>query len=271
MVAIMATAISLFAEISAFKAGNLNSENPYGLTDNEKELLNNKRNVANIQGDLGSLSEQLQGLQSIIEGINSRMSRIEQRLSELEFRFSSNDSNDSSLTLSSLKSYIDETKAIQESNYKKITNTLNKLGSLIDKKSSQNTTTKQSSNATKTDLSKKDSKTIISDAISLFNANKNNEAKEYFEYLISKKQHTAISNYYLGEIAYKNKMYSEAIKYYQKSISISDTGSYIPKLLYHTGISFDKIGDTANANKFYKALKVGYPDTKEAQASPNRK
>jgi len=39
--------------------------------------------------------------------------------------------------------------------------------------------------------------------------------------------------------------------------------------LYHTAISFDKIGDTQSANRFYKALKVGYPDSKEAKAAPN--
>ena len=47
--------------------------------------------------------------------------------------------------------------------------------------------------------------------------------------------------------------------------------TYMPKLLYHTAISFDKIGDTKNANKFYNALRQAYPDSKEAKASPVRK
>lgn len=75
----------------------------------------------------------------------------------------------------------------------------------------------------------------------------------------------------LGEISYFGKSYGEAIKYYQTSISHSQTQPYTPKLLYHTAISFDKIGDTNSANKFYNALKSAYPNSKEAKSSPNRK
>ncbi|MGG7047582.1 MULTISPECIES: tetratricopeptide repeat protein [unclassified Campylobacter] len=273
----MAATIPLFAEVSAFGAGNLNAENPYGLTENEKELLKNKRSVATIQDNLGSVSEQIQGLQSIIEGMNARMARLEQRMNEIELRVNGDDMNASAsnLSLQSLKKEIDQTRAIQESNYQKITKTLNQLGTLIDKKSSAPATSKpqadnSNTNSNGVNLSKKDNKTIMNDAVNLFNSNKNDEAREHFEHLVSKKYQPATSNFYLGEIAYKQKSYSQAIKYYQKSIEQSDSGSHVPRLLYHTAISFDKVGDTASANKFYKALKVGYPESKEAQASPNR-
>ncbi|EAL3833094.1 hypothetical protein EJU97_07570, partial [Campylobacter upsaliensis] len=65
--------------------------------------------------------------------------------------------------------------------------------------------------------------------------------------------------------------YNNAIVYYKKSSSISTKGDYFPKLLYHTAISLDKVGDTKSANGFYKALKTNYPNTPEAKASPNRK
>ena len=80
-----------------------------------------------------------------------------------------------------------------------------------------------------------------------------------------------MANFYLGEISYQQKAYNEAIQYYQKSIELYDKADYTPKLLYHTAISFDKIKDTQSANRFYKALKLGYPDSKEAKASPDRK
>lgn len=270
----LVAALSLFGQVSVFDAGNLNSENPYGLTDNEKELLKNKRSVQNIQGEMSSVTEQLQGLQSVIEGMNARMSKLEQRLVDLEMRVSG-DVSQSGTSLESLKKEIAETKALQESNYQKITKTLNQLGALIDKKSNQPAPKLKSDSSItpetqKPNFSKKDNKTIMSEAQKLLNSNKDSEAKEYFEHLASKKYQPAATNYYLGEIAYRQKSYSEAIKYYQKSIEQGDGGSHVPRLLYHTAISFDKVGDTASANKFYKALKAGYPDSKEAQASPNR-
>ena len=74
----------------------------------------------------------------------------------------------------------------------------------------------------------------------------------------------------LGEISYFSGSYAEAINYYKKSISHNESQDYTPKLLYHTAISFDKIGDKDSANKFYKALKASYPDSKEAKAAPTR-
>lgn len=49
---------------------------------------------------------------------------------------------------------------------------------------------------------------------------------------------------------------------------MSTKGDYFPKLLYHTAISLDKIGDPKTANGFYKALKTNYPNSPEAKASP---
>ena len=272
----LGAAVSLSAEISAFDAGNINSANPYGLTDGEKTALNNKRSVQNIEENMNSVSEQLQGLQSLIESVNLRLNKLEQRMSDVELKVNG-DTDSSGTNLASLKAYVDETRDIQEKNYKNITATLNKLGALIDKKSSGSNNQKEktkpeptSSNDTNSDFSKKANKDVMSDAISLFNAGKTFEATEQFEYLVKKGHKPAASNFYLGEIAYKQKAYNTAIQYYQKSIQSNDKADYTAKLLYHTAISFDKIGDTQSANRFYKALKAGYPDSSEAKAAPNR-
>ena len=43
-------AVFLFSEeVSVFDAGNVNSENPYGLTENEQILLKNKQRLDQIQ------------------------------------------------------------------------------------------------------------------------------------------------------------------------------------------------------------------------------
>lgn len=273
VVALIGATISITSgqEISAFDAGNMDSANPYGLTDNEKVTLNNKRSVQNIEENMNNILEQLQGLQSLIESMSARMNKLEQRINDIETKVNGGIS-DSGVSLTSLKAYVDETRDIQDKNYKNITAALNKLGAIMDKNAAQpkqNANPKQQSKPT-SNFSGKSDKDILADGIKLLNSGNSTEAAEYFEYLNKKGYKTGATNYYLGEVAYSQKSYSTAIQYYKKSIQNEDKADYTPKLLYHTAISFDKIGDTQSANRFYKALKVGYPDSKEAKASPNR-
>ncbi|WP_069636283.1 tetratricopeptide repeat protein [Campylobacter pinnipediorum] len=264
-------AVSFAGEVSVFNAGNLDTANPYGLTESEKEVLKNKHNVATLESNLNTNQEQIQGLQSIVESLSARIYKLEQRLNDIDSRMLG-DLNSSNTSFASLKEYVEETRKIQEKNYTKITKTLKQLGALIDKKESD---TKQQKKVTpkpkKDNFSGKNNNDIFKNAVKLFNENKLDDSKEHFEHLLSKNTKLATSNFYLGEIEYKNKIYANAIAYYQKSIEMDDKASYLPKLLYHTAISFDKVGDTSSANRFYKALKIGYPETKEAQASPDRK
>ncbi|EPP8196065.1 tetratricopeptide repeat protein [Campylobacter lari] len=112
---------------------------------------------------------------------------------------------------------------------------------------------------------------ILKKAIDETNKNQFKEAREKFEYLISIHYKPARSTFWLGEIRYKQQDYAGALGFYKKSSAISTKGDYVPKLLYHTAISLDKVGDPKSANKFYKALKTAYPDSPEAKVSPDRK
>ncbi|MCR8686541.1 tetratricopeptide repeat protein [Campylobacter sp. 1569] len=112
---------------------------------------------------------------------------------------------------------------------------------------------------------------ILKKAIDETNKNQFEDAKEKFEHLISIHYKPARSTFWLGEIRYKQQDYVGALGFYKKSSAISTKGDYVPKLLYHTAISLDKVGDPKSANKFYKALKTAYPDSPEAKVSPDRK
>ncbi|EAK9945725.1 hypothetical protein A0Y81_01190 [Campylobacter lari] len=112
---------------------------------------------------------------------------------------------------------------------------------------------------------------ILKKAIDETNKNQFEEAREKFEYLINIHYKPARSTFWLGEIRYKQQDYAGALGFYKKSSAISTKGDYVPKLLYHTAISLDKVGDPKSANKFYKALKTAYPDSPEAKVSPDRK
>ncbi|HEG2607018.1 tetratricopeptide repeat protein [Campylobacter sp. W0066.1] len=118
---------------------------------------------------------------------------------------------------------------------------------------------------------KSQSSEILKKAIDETNKNQFEDAKEKFEHLISIHYKPARSTFWLGEIRYKQQDYAGALGFYKKSSAISTKGDYVPKLLYHTAISLDKVGDPKSANKFYKALKTAYPDSPEAKVSPDRK
>lgn len=281
--AALVAATSIFAEVSVFDAGNINKENPYGLTENEKVLLNNKKkvdrldqNIGTMQSDVSLVQENIEGVKSLLDGINKRILAIETRITDLENNLNLQKTTYSK-DISNLKSQIKMVQTQHDKDVKNITNALSQLTALIDSNSTEVDMPKVINLEPKDKISDNLKYDDIPGAELLEMADKAYKSKEYlkasecFASLIKKNYKPAYSNFMLGEIEYFNKNYKNAIPYYDKSVAISQKGNYMPKLLYHTAISFDKIGDTNSANKFYKALKQAYPDSPEAKIAPDRK
>ncbi len=302
----------LYAESSAFGAGDLTSDSPYGLTSGEKLLkekldaLNN--NDAQVNSRISEIEQRVEGLQSTLEGINSQYAKSNSRLTQLETNFEAMENN-LSTELQNLKAYVEESRKIQDTNNKQIKKILAELSSLVDSinanyvskddlndfnlsakntlviptSDDKNATSLKENNASVIPVKEKEVKQIddswkkkknneiLDLAIKDLNDNSYENSKTKLNYLISKQYKPARANFWLGEIEYKQKKYNNAIAYYKTSSALSTKGDYFPKLLYHTAISLDKIGDPKTANGFYKALKTNYPNSPEAKASPNRK
>lgn len=302
----------LYAESSAFGAGDLTSDSPYGLTSGEK-LLKEKldtlsNNDAQVNSRISEIEQRVEGLQSTLEGINSQYAKSNSRLTQLETNFEAMENN-LSTELQNLKAYVEESRKIQDTNNKQIKKILAELSSLVDSinanyvskddlndfnlstkntfiiptSDDKNATSLKENNASVIPVKEKEVKQIddswkkkknneiLDLAIKDLNDNSYENSKTKLNYLISKQYKPARANFWLGEIEYKQKKYNNAIAYYKTSSSLSTKGDYFPKLLYHTAISLDKIGDPKTANGFYKALKTNYPNSPEAKASPNRK
>lgn len=269
----------------------------YGLTDTEKVLIKSKEEVSKLNSELSSakieistLEEQVDGLRTVLNGLSEQNNDLNRRLLNLENLFGA-DSNKSNLITDQIRNlslHVDENQRIQTANNEEVKKIIKELGTLIDSINSnyvsknelkalkdklklmeKNISSSDSKNVSKS-VSNKSSKSIFLEAKDLYSANKLDKAKEYFEICVKNKYKPAYSNYMLGEISYQQKSWNNAIAYYAKSVELYDKSRYMPRLLYHTAISFDKIGNTENANKFYKALKTTYPDSKEAKASPDR-
>lgn len=325
-VALFLGATYLYAEISAFDAGKVDSKTPYGLTANEKLQYENQERLkalneyyTDLTTKINTALENIEGLQSVTEGLNSQYAKANTKLINLEDNYQNFDENITQ-EIKVLREFVEENRKIQEKNHQEIQKILKDMTTLINKinadyvskddmnksivffqseinrlegqKAVEKIVLKENNssnigsveqnistdnNASNVAIKKDDSwkklnsDKILKNAIEEVNKNQFDNAKEKLEYLISIHYKPARSTFWLGEIQYKQQDYAGALGFYKKSSAISTKGDYVPKLLYHTAISLDKVGDTQNANKFYKALKTAYPDTPEAKASPNRK
>lgn len=113
------------------------------------------------------------------------------------------------------------------------------------------------------DISKQ--KEIFQEARTFYSQKKNLEAKKRFEWLVETNYRVGYVSYLLGEIAYRQKKYSEAIALYKKSALIDDKANYMPVLLWHTAWSFKYSKDLPNYNKFLDSLIYLYPNSEQGQ------
>ncbi|MDP2538627.1 hypothetical protein Q5I06_02345 [Helicobacter sp. faydin-H76] len=129
-------------------------------------------------------------------------------------------------------------------------------------------TTPKESKTSNTDTFKKDGskqKTIFIEAEELYKKGKLKEAKERFEWLVEMNYRPANSLYLLGEIAYKQKNYQQAVVFYKKSALENDKANYMPILLWHTAWAFRYSKDLPNYEKFLDSLIYLYPNSEQGQ------
>jgi TolA-binding protein len=259
-------------EVSVFGAGDLESNSPYGLTDSEKVILKNKkqltkfdRRVDGVKSNIELLSERIDGLESIFDGDGRKLNKTAHKLSKLSSQYETDrlllnklsktqkqntkDINQLKKTLNSLIKQIDKEYVTKKQ--------FDELVAFINKKFSQKTNVKKKT--------KKSNKTLLEEAKVLFSKDYFTKAIPIFEQLIKEKYRPAECNFYLGEIWFYRKKYKDAIHYFKTSMMLYDKAKYIPKLLLHSAISFEKTNDLENASNFYGTLIDVYPDTQEAK------
>lgn len=236
------------SEPSVFSAGDLESSKPYGLTNDEKKIVENKNEIKNLKREVSTLKNDIENLKESVEGLKSIISSYSDAIGELKRKYATFDLNSSDKN-----SELEAKVAVLEENDKKIESTLKELAKVI------------SSSKSRPREKKLSSKALFNRALKAFRKHRYDTAEANFLELVNKNYRAAISNYYLGEINYYQKKYKEAVVFYKKSIQLYDKATYIPTLLLHTGISFNKIGDKNNAQKIFNALIANYPKSKEAK------
>ncbi len=274
---LIAAALPLFAaqvqEPSAFGAGNLDSPHPYGLNDDEKHILQNKRAIDRLQKTLLEQqqilernSERIDGLQSILEGLTDKIRRYDETVKKVD----------------DLNATVAELSKSQQENFEQIRAVLKELGVMIDsinekyvdkerfealEKSFVDFKNAYERFMKKSDLNGKSNAVLFKEAKTLFAKKAYDEAALRFEHLIKNHYKPATSNYYLGEIAYRQGRYKTAIAHYKKSASLYDKSKFMPTLLLHTAISLQRIGDKKQAKQFYESLVQLYPKSSAARVA----
>ena len=292
-----------------FGAGNLNDSSPYGLTKTEEVIVKNKKIVIKNEKILKKtntqvqdLNERVDGIESLLEGESLKLNKVFISLNKniddlkLHTQNSSDGITKNSETIATIEKSIDldiqniqsqinqnnkNIKTVQKSFDKivKLVNEINnkyvskkefnQLLALLDKKEVKS---KVKSVPTKkiASVKKKTNKERLDEAKVLFKKDYFTKAIIIFEDLISKNYKPAESNFYVGEIKYYRKKYKDALHYFKNSMTLYDKATYLPKLLLHSAISFEKLGDNDNAQNFYNTIVDIYPESNEAKEASKK-
>jgi len=131
--------------------------------------------------------------------------------------------------------------------------------------STKSTTSKSASVDLNKKLSASEKKKLSKEAKASYKKRFFNDAIPKFQKLIELNFKPAEGNYYLGEMWYVRKKYDLAINHFKKSAILYDKAAYMPTLLLHSAISFEKTNEKENAKSFYSSLVDLYPSSKEAK------
>jgi TolA-binding protein len=129
----------LFAEEpSAFEAGNLDSPNPYGLTQSEKKIVEQNKNIQSISRNLFDTNQTQSELRNELDGIKSLLGSINEKQLAFSDKLESDKNGSLKDTISrvdTLTKRLDENFKLQNDNYDKIMATLSEMAKMIDEMS----------------------------------------------------------------------------------------------------------------------------------------
>jgi len=283
------------AEPSAFGAGNLESEQPYGLSGSEKSIFENKKNLQKIKSDaasnaaqLSTLRERLDGLQTIIEGLNDKAQQNRLTLGELNTQQAQSDASRDEKTaaleasvaanvqnIGALKGVIDEIAVkldavaasyVSKEEFNRLVEEVNAFKSAVAKELKTGSGTAPQAAATES-YEGMSSKKLAAEAKSNYDRLYFKFAIPQYEELIRRNYKPAYAHYMIGEMWHYRKEWAKALSYYKESAARYSKARYMPTLMLHSAECMEKTGDSANAASFLQALLAKYPDSKEAAAA----
>ena len=298
LLSVVISSVSLLsAEPSAYGAGNLDSNSPYGLTSSEKAVLQNKKKLQNVvvttnnqANKVESLRERIDGLQSVVESLSRKshenklllstlektkqeeqknQTEYEKRLGEAtELNQKLSDKNGQLIQknvvlIQEMSKLIDSINSsyVTKTEFNALVNDVNEFKKLVAKE------LKSGAKPVESTLDKMTNPEVADKAKAFYDKQYYTNAIEYYSHLITNNYKPAYSHFMIGQMKFKRKNYGEAISFYKKSASLYSKASYMPELLLNTAISMERTKDTNNAKSFYDALIAKFPNSNEAKTA----
>ena len=294
----------LAKEPSAFLAGDLNQEVPYGLTKNEQIIHEQKTTISSLKKQQRKISVRLEqmeqsvdGMRSLYEGVSEQTRNTKNSISPILNELQSLVTNDEKAgeksqvlqkRVEALQQSLELYAGEQNKQIEQLKALMRQMSGMIDSingsyvESSRFETLENDFNDFKSlvakelrsiadsvkepeDLSSQDNFALFEKAKKLRKQKDYRRAIKYYEHLIKNHFKPAASNFYMAESYYSLKEFSNAIIHFKTSAKRYDKASYMPTLLLHTAYSFQRTKDLKNAKIFYNALIDQFPSTSEAK------
>ncbi len=204
---------------------------------------------AELQQKINEQNEKIDGLTSVVEGLNDKIQSLEEIIRNKDAQ--SDEAVKNEKLIKDLAKMIDD---LDNKCVKK-----DELKAMLEAQKKPAVQSKSASSVSS------DKNKIFEDAKTLFRNKEYKKSKEYFWELDKQNYKTAIANYYLGEIAYYEKNYKDALYYYKKSAKLDSNASYVDTLLLHSGIALENTKDFKQAKKFYELIIDKYPQKHSAK------
>ncbi len=240
--------------------------------------------IFELENRIKQLEISLDGIKSMYEGLSADIKKIYNKTISND-----NDSNEENFTSSLSKNEItilQEQISSNAANIQVLTDSLKNISASIEQirtilndevKSNNNDATKQTDTKKDStqdnknqsvagfdkDTTKRDD--IFKEARRLTYAKKFDDAIARYNWFIEIDYKKAESNYMLGNIAYEQNRYKDAIFYYKESAVLDDKADYMPRLLLNSANSFKVLQEIENAKKFYNSLISLFPNSSEAK------
>ncbi len=260
---LLISTLLLANEPSAFKAGDLDSPTPYGLTQSEKKIVEQNKNIQSISRNLFDTNQTQSELRNELDGIKSLLGSIgekQQRFSEKIDSDQNGSLKDVNTRVDALSKKLEDNFKLQNENYDKIMQMLSEMAKMIDQKKVDTNTTEQNITKPLPEQSKLTPDETFKKAEKLYKSNNLTDSKALFLQIVdtntSKK---AMTQFYLGEIEYKNTNYKASLGYYQDSINSDEKSSSVPLMLFHSAICLEKLNRKDDAKKVLDTLIKTYP------------
>jgi len=244
-------------EPSAYGAGDIDSSSPYGLTQTERNVLNNRKEIQDLKNRVEEQQNRIEGLITIIDGLNKEVLSLKEELKNTQKMVE--DVQNSQEDNKTREMILELSKVVEEINNNYVT--FEDLRTATNRQMIEQQQTTQSQSL--------DIASIYEKGIEAFSNRNYNLAKEYFQKALEQNYKLAPTYFYLGEIAFFNQDYPQAIDYYKKSASIYDKANYMKYLYLHTAISLKNMGNIQKANEFFQFIIDTYPDTKVSEIAKN--